>query len=459
MALSGGPDSSALLLALTEAADAGLPVPRPAAAAHFHHGLRGADADEDAEFSTSLSQSLDIPCRVVRGTVPKNTGRSPNDAARRARYTFLEETARDMGATHIATGHTADDQAETVLGRVLRGTSVDGLAGIPPRRNLAPALLLVRPILGLRRADVEAYCAFRGIVPRRDPSNEKDRYTRSRLRKRLPLLVGDFNIHLIPALNRLAAHAAADSDYLTAQADTLWHETTQGSTPACVWFNAARLSHEHAALRRRVLLRGILEIAEAAGAEEDAATAAWVDVLDALLHDAAGKPVTLPGSIRAERTSGSLLLCAPENAAPVVPLPSATPIPIPVPGSVEIPWTDRQLSVRPLVPGEEAALRQHRASVIDIALPENAMLVVRNAAKGERMAPLGMNGKRRLVRDLLADARIPVDQRDTAPVVARADTGEILWLIGIAQAESTRVTSDSLSTDIVLRLSADSSGQ
>jgi tRNA(Ile)-lysidine synthase len=175
VALSGGPDSSALLIALCEAAEAALLPCRPVAAAHFHHGLRGSDADGDAGFSAALSAGLGVPCVVGLGAVSAGSGRSPNDAARRDRYAFLVETAREVGADHIATAHTADDQAETVLGRVLRGTSMEGVAGIATRREREPGLWVVRPLLGLRRAEGLAFLAERGVVARHDPSNDKDR--------------------------------------------------------------------------------------------------------------------------------------------------------------------------------------------------------------------------------------------------------------------------------------------
>ena len=427
-----------------------MPVPRPIAAAHFHHGLRGADADEDAVFSAALAERLHIPCRVVYGAVPTNTGHSPNDAARRARYTFLEETARQFGATHLATGHNADDQAETVLGRVLRGTSVDGLAGIPPRRVLPFGLVLVRPILNQRRADIEAYCTACGVVPRRDPSNEKDRYARSRLRKRLPELADAFNPQLVAALHRLSVHAATDSDYLKVQADLLWNRVSEQIAPYALRFEAALLSREHTALRRRVLLRGIHQISESVGSEENAATAAWVEDLDALLQNAQRGALTLPGRIRAERTSNSLLLraVAPEPRTKL----AISPITLPVPGTVLVSWAGISISACWRASDDEPAPRVRLARVIDMALPVETPLAVRPVKKGERMSPLGMDGKTRLVRDLLADAKISATERDSAPAVVRTDTGEILWLVGIAQAESTRVQAND-KTGAVLRLS------
>jgi tRNA(Ile)-lysidine synthase len=255
VALSGGPDSCALLLALCEAADAGL-LPDPVAAAHFHHGLRGRDADEDAAFSAALAVRCGIPCVVGLGAVPKD-GRSPNDTARRARYDFLLEAARDFAADTIATAHTADDQAETVLNRVLRGTSVDGLAGIPARRMLAEGVTVVRPLRACRRVDIEAYCAAHGITPRRDPSNEKDRYTRSRLRKRLPELARDFNPRLTEALIRLSEQAAADAELLNTLTDDLMTRAVRDAAPECLVLNASALREAPPALRRRALIRAL----------------------------------------------------------------------------------------------------------------------------------------------------------------------------------------------------------
>ncbi|MBC8103200.1 MAG: tRNA lysidine(34) synthetase TilS [Cytophagales bacterium] len=452
VALSGGPDSCALLLALTEAAENGLPLPRPVAVAHFHHGLRGTDADEDAAFSERLAERLGTPCRTGRGTVPKGTGRSPNDAARRARHEFLIESALRYGATHLATAHTADDQAETVLGRVLRGVSIDGLAGIPPRRRLASGLLLVRPLLDQRRAEVEAYCAARGITPRRDPSNEQDRYTRARLRKHLPGLAAAFNPQLVEALNRLSAHAAADRDYLSDQAGSLWERSVEIPTRGVARLSVVQLRGEHPALRRRVLLRAIREVAETVGAEEAAAVTVWVDALEALLLAVGeeGRPVTLPGNLRAERIGEILAVTAPSDEPPVV-APPLEPVPLPIPGTIALPWADLQLSVCRIAHGDAPAPRVPRARVIDIAVSEGTPLAVRPAREGERMAPFGMKGRTRLLRDLLAEAAVPAARRAWYPVVTRADTGAILWLIGVAQGESTRVADGS---PYLLRLSA-----
>ena len=231
VALSGGADSCALLLALAEVFPE-----RLVGAIHFHHGMRGRGADADAGFCAALCARLGVPCLVGLGAL--GAGASEGDA-RAARYEFLIDGARELGAELVATAHTQGDVAETVLLRVLRGTSIDGLAGIPARRELSaspapesatgyplgaasegvsekslsefsPSLAegerkrgtnaqegesisVVRPFLAVRRAETEALCVARGVDFRTDPTNADLSFPRNRLRALLPTLAESFN--------------------------------------------------------------------------------------------------------------------------------------------------------------------------------------------------------------------------------------------------------------------------
>jgi tRNA(Ile)-lysidine synthase len=284
VALSGGADSCALLLALTETFPEAL-----AGVLHFHHGMRGPDADADAGFCAALSIRLGVPCLIGLGALAPG---SSEGAARMARYDFLIEGAQELGATLIATAHTADDVAETVLLRLLRGTSVDGLAGIPPRRELAEGVSVVRPLLAARRADTVACCAFHGVTPRHDPTNDDPSFPRNRLRALLPELSRAFNPRLTEALTRLAAHAEADRDYLEAASQPL--DTA----------DAATLRAAHPALRRRALLRRLRRASP--NAKEERATNRWVDALENILSG--GPPQDLPGGVRAALKKGELVI-------------------------------------------------------------------------------------------------------------------------------------------------------
>src|SRR5262249_9786947 len=133
--------------------------------AHYNHGLRGAESDADEEFVVALAHSLACECRVGRASQEASLAQAEplvlasEEASRATRYSFLTEMAKEVGARYVATAHTADDQAETVLHRVLRGTGLLGLAGMPRARALAPGLALVRPLLAVRREQVQAYLA------------------------------------------------------------------------------------------------------------------------------------------------------------------------------------------------------------------------------------------------------------------------------------------------------------
>ena len=405
MALSGGADSSALLLLLCEAAAADL-LPLPAGVAHFHHGMRGRDADSDAGFCAALAARCGIPCLIELGALAQ-----ANEAeARTARYAFLQEAAVALGASVIATAHHADDQAETVLMRVFRGTSVAGLGGIPVRREN-----IIRPLLFARRSQIESYCAECGITPRHDPTNDDPRYPRRRVRTLLPELAASFNPRLTESLCRLAEHAAEDAALLDQLA-----EQAHGS---------ADLRTLARPLRRRVILRKLWEISHSnAALREEMATAAWVIRLEQLLEGE--ETLHLPGGWGASARQGNLVFS------------KRTPVPdlsnwcgeLPLPGAVKIP--DNRTLTATLGPPLLAAQRSRRSLRVDCGtIPE--ILTVRRVRDGDRIAPLGMNGKTRLVRDLLREAAIPIEKRTSQAVVERE--GQILWVVGIAQAESTRV--------------------
>lgn len=216
VAASGGLDSTVLSHALAaNRACAGLEL----VLAHVHHGLRGAEADGDARAVSALARDLglDFVARRV-DPVALRRGHSSRarptlqEAARTLRYAALSEMAEATGATRIATAHHADDQAETVLLRLLRGSGPDGLSGIPERSRDGR---IVRPLLRVSRADLASYARDHGLVWREDGSNASDRYARNRLRRHwMPGLAADFNPRLLRAIGDLAEAQARDSEWI-----------------------------------------------------------------------------------------------------------------------------------------------------------------------------------------------------------------------------------------------------
>jgi tRNA(Ile)-lysidine synthase len=209
-AVSGGPDSVALLHALVRLTDNGS-VER-VVVGHVNHQLRGADSDADEAFVAALCESLHgegrpVEYRATRLTVADQPGNLEANA-RQQRYRWLEEIAHSAGVGFVATGHTADDQAETVLHRLMRGSGITGLCGIPRRRPLGEGVELVRPLLASRRAEVLAYLAENSYPYREDRSNADRAFTRNRIRHHLlPLLAAEYNPGVVDVLNRLSRQA------------------------------------------------------------------------------------------------------------------------------------------------------------------------------------------------------------------------------------------------------------
>lgn len=184
-AVSGGPDSVCLAHWLAfQARRKGLRLEL----LHVHHGLRGRAADADARFVLALGEKLGAPARIVKAPVraeAKRRGLGLEEAGRKARYAALLARARRGRFSAVATGHQLDDQAETVLLHLLRGTSVEGLGGIAPRRALGPGVGLVRPLLPLTRAEVALYLRVNGLTAREDASNRDPRFTRNWVRREI----------------------------------------------------------------------------------------------------------------------------------------------------------------------------------------------------------------------------------------------------------------------------------
>jgi tRNA(Ile)-lysidine synthase len=203
VAVSGGADSVALLRILAGWA-------QPLVIAHLNHRLRGDDSDADEAFVGALAESLGLACRSIAIDVAeaaRQRGDNLEETARQRRYEFLASVASETAAAWVATGHTADDQAETVLHRLVRGAGIQGLRGIARDRELRPGLRLIRPLLAVTRADVVTYLREIGQPWREDLSNRDPAFTRNRIRHELLPLLRTFNPAIVDVLGRLAEQA------------------------------------------------------------------------------------------------------------------------------------------------------------------------------------------------------------------------------------------------------------
>jgi tRNA(Ile)-lysidine synthase len=259
VAVSGGPDSVALLRALL-GVGAG-----PLTIAHLNHQMRGSESDTDEAFvrdfhaglvaagHTTLGfccERIDVPARA------RADRDNLENAARRARYDWLLQVAQERGAQWVATGHTADDQAETVLHRLLRGTGIKGLAGISARRPLGPGLEVIRPLLRATRAEVLAFLRDQGQPYRQDTANADLRFTRNRIRHALlPFLAEEYNPAIVPVLCRLADQAGEVFDVLDGQARRLLAEAELPRTQTALVLDREVLARVPPFLVREALRR------------------------------------------------------------------------------------------------------------------------------------------------------------------------------------------------------------
>ena len=318
VAVSGGADSTALLLAFHELSEAGR-LDLGVTAAHLDHGLRGEEAERDARWVAAQARALGLAVVVGRrdvGALSEQSGDNLEQAARRARYEFLEAVARDLGAWAVAAAHTSDDQAETTLLRLMRGSGAEGLAGMRPERALSEGggVRLVRPLLAwARRADTEKYCRARRVEFRADAMNEDERFARVRVRRRLLPLMETFNPRVVEALARTSELLADDAAALDAAAAVLLEEAREVSDVADVEagegeteaapLRAEVLALAPAALRRRALRRWI---ACGRGGLRRVEMAHVLAVERLLTGERGGRVAELPGGGRVERRRGRL---------------------------------------------------------------------------------------------------------------------------------------------------------
>jgi tRNA(Ile)-lysidine synthase len=299
VAVSGGADSIALLRALVaiRPANAGGRL----VAAHLNHGLRGDESDGDAAFVAQVAGELGVEAIVSRGEVAeaaRERGDGVEAAARELRYRFLIDTARSVGARAIATAHTRDDQAETLLQRIVRGTGLAGLAGIPRARPLADGTIgLVRPMLMLRRSEVVEYLTALGQPYRTDSSNLDRAYTRNRIRHDLlPQLARDYNPQVVEALARLATQADEVRELVARLVEPLVRKSVMRSDKGSFEIDCCALTGEPRYLVREVIMRAWCE----SGLPQQAM---GFDEWDALAELIAGNGATkrmLPGAVAAE---------------------------------------------------------------------------------------------------------------------------------------------------------------
>ena len=422
-AVSGGADSVALVYLLRELAAADRLV--LAGLAHLNHRLRGEESERDAAFCARLAADLALPLDVETSEVAEHartSGRSIEDAARIARYAFLARARRRLGGDVVAVAHTKDDQAETVLMRLLRGSGLGGLSAIHPRRAF-----VVRPLIDVSRGELVEYLRARQVAWVEDSSNRDPRFLRTRVRHELmPWLIGNVSGGVVDVLAR-TADVVNEEDRLLAGLAEAARARLQDETGT---IDLAGLVAEPVAIRRRVLRAAAAPVL---GREP---RVSQVDAALAWAQREQGHRIRLSNLVLERLAGGRLRLSRAER--PASNRRGGWRYVAPVPGAIDVPEAGLRFTACPGEP--DLAARPGSLGPWNVVVPAEVgpRLVVRGWEPGDRLRPLGAPGRKK-VQDLFVDRRVRPGERRRIPVVTAPD-GRIVWVAGHALAEEFAVT-------------------
>jgi tRNA(Ile)-lysidine synthase len=400
--VSGGTDSLALLhilLALRSRLSFKVHV------ATLDHGWRGQSGADDVQFVVAQCAAWDVP--VTSGTMDPQQ-RTTEQTARTARYDFLADVARQVGAARVAVAHHADDQTETVLMHVLRGSGLQGLTGMKFSAPLPghPHLTLIRPLLAVSRADLEAYCQAHNLHPRQDTTNLDPGYLRNRLRLDIMPQLRATNPQLDQALTQLAAIAAVQQDYMQQQLQAVIAHHAQ-VTHDRITLDAGVFAQLHPALQQQYILWAAAQVS---GVD---LTYRHVTQAIELAHTGqVGQRVPLPGKVQLRLDYHTLVIERTDAPAPLPDQPLLSPetmLTVTVPGETPLPDADWVLyaSPEPLSRWPSAQLK----------LKPNQIVRLRTRQPGDKFEPWGLHGHTQTLKKWLIDHKIPSILRSRLPLI------------------------------------------
>ncbi|MBD3258377.1 tRNA lysidine(34) synthetase TilS [candidate division GN15 bacterium] len=422
VALSGGPDSVALLHLLTRLRRAGL---LSIEAVYINHGLRRKAAREEEAACQQLCDKLKVPLMIVRENVKKTAeqqGLGIEEAGREVRYAVFSRLAEECAFDRVALGHHADDQVETILFRLLRGTGPTGLTGMPTQRGV-----FVRPLLEISRDQILDYLREQALPWSEDRSNRSLRYTRNAIRHRLlPLARELVNPRVGDAILTMAANLRLDEAYLDETVDHAWRKLARFTPGGKLNLDLPHLLDYHEAICRRLLRRCVRETCGVTSGPDK-------EVIDRLIELAKAESgrISLPDTLQAEAIGNRLWLYQSGDRSFETGL---------EPGhQTQLDWPKLTFRVRQVDRADTTLARKPRSRTVEMDADKLRMpLTVRSILPGDRFRPLGLAGSKK-VGDLLTDRKVPRPVRDELPVLC--DRSGIVWVVGQEIAHRVRVTS------------------
>lgn len=424
VAISGGPDSVFLLMALDLLRkDLELVL----SAVHVNHLTRGEEGDADSAFCRDLCESLKVPFLEIVRNVPELAqaqGFSLEEAGRIVRLEAYNQAAQEFSSRRIATGHTADDQAETVLMKMLAGTGKEGLAGIYPVYERK----LIRPLIEIKREEITAFLAKSGQNFRLDSTNQDTSFFRNRVRHLLiPFIKKNFNPRISEALCRMASIFRQEADFLREHTSSLLDLSAQ------IGENQVRINAKKLVSQPPYILKHLLrEAVKVVKGDLSDVTFEHTENLFSLLEKPSGSSIILPGGLKAEKEYQYLLIKKSEEE---ILKPPAVALDFPGEHFPEG-WgvmlsgvlTDRVFIDYKTQPHE---------AFLDADKLGDGGFILRTRKKGDRFWPLGAPGEKKL-KDFLIDKKIPRRLRETLPILEK--NGEIAWVAGLRPSERYRIT-------------------
>jgi len=394
--------------------------------------LRGAESDGDESFVKTFCRERQLSLVIHRPILVKRRQRSSLQAAARdARYDFMKQLAHEVGAEHIAVGHTANDQAETVLMWLLRGAGMAGLAGMPYAREDR----IIRPLLAATREEVLAYLNREGLTYRRDSSNEKALYHRNRIRKELLPVITRLAPAVVRVLQRQADLFREDEQYLTGVTNELVRALVSHDSRGMQRVDRQAFIELPVALQRR-LVREVLRI------YDDMGRASSVRAVESV------RRVCLKGRSGARLSLKQALVILDQGSVRFSPTiekdhgqktdsgqGKREALPLPVPSTVYWAGTNQQIQVQLMTrrAAEETGRAPSQGLVLFDADRVSEPLLVRAWQAGDRFSPYGMKGKTKKLQDFFTDRKVARQERGKVPLLVAPEG--ILWVVGMRQDE------------------------
>ena len=430
IAVSGGPDSIALLSlmhALRPSWDLRLWV------VHFDHGLRGLESENDGRFVKEFCDRLEVEFTMMKLDLQKSEARLRGETlqqyASKIRYEALFRIANEKGATKIAVGHTANDQAETVLMWMIRGSGTGGLGGMSPVRDFC----VIRPLLRFSREEILAYLTSRELGYRIDTSNFTPLYFRNRLRHELIPVLKRYNPNVIKVLSRQADIVREDHLYLEQLAVKAFDDITRKDSADLLVLHRASLLALPLAIRRRVIRLALQTV----GHHTQGPRFSSVEmILDRIVDGQSGSQVVSHG-VRIAREYENIVFGFMESAIPRCQPWRGTSQTVPIPSRISWPLTGQTIEIT-VNPVSQASWTENPFHVKLDAATFSFPLVLRTWEPGDQFCPLGLGGKRKKLKHFFSDIKLERSKREKVPLLVAPEG--ILWIGGYRADYRFRVT-------------------